>query len=110
MKQYVIDELTEADYLRIRDYLQEHLESSMIEGIYWVNLPEPLHNATQLQHIECRPFYFAINLSREHIGFEWLIRSRQTLHCPCIGYADAAQREHIIAYADALMEKLHAQV
>jgi hypothetical protein len=110
MKQYVIDELTEADYLRIRDYLQEHLESSMMDGIFWVDLPEHLHNEIQLQHSQCRPFYFAINLSRKQIGFEWLIRSRQTLHCPCIGYADAAQRRYIIEYADALMEKLNAQV
>jgi hypothetical protein len=110
MKQYVIDELTEADYHRIRDYLQENLESAMLDGIYWVNLPDNLYNEIQLQHPHCRPFYFAINLSRKQISFEWLIRSRQTLHCPCIGYANAAQRDYIIDYADALMERLETRV
>ena len=84
MKQYVIDQLRESDYYRITDYLKENLEGMALDGIYWMDLPENLYGETQLQHTQCRPFYFAVNLNRTQIAFEWLIRSRQTLHCSCL--------------------------
>jgi len=110
MKQYMIDQLRESDYHRITDYLKENLEGTALDGIYWMDLPENLYRETQLQHTQCQPFYFAVNLSRTQIAFEWLIRSRQTLHCSCLAYANPEQREHIIHFADAMLEKLNIRV
>jgi hypothetical protein len=110
MKQYVIDQLRESDYHRIADYLKENLECTALDGIYWMNLPEHLYGETQRQHTECQPFYFAVSLDRTQVAFEWLIRSRQALRCSCLAYANAQQREHIIHFADAMLEKLNIRV
>ena len=110
MKQYVIDQLRESDFHRITDYLKENLEGTALDGIYWMDLPENLYGEIQLQHTQCQPFYFAVNLNRTQIAFEWLIRSRQTLHCSCLAYANPEQREYIIHFADAMLEKLKIRV
>ena len=110
MKQYVIDQLRESDYDQIRDYLDAHAETAAMEGIYHVDLPEDLYSELQKAHDHCQPYYFAINLTRKQVGFEWLIRSRNTLRCSCIGYATPKQRDYIIQYADAILEKLRIKI
>lgn len=109
MKQYVIDQLQENDFFTLKEHLDKHLETTMLEGIYWVDLPDHLYTETQRQHQSCQPYYFAVNLNFRQIGFEWLIRSRHRLHCPCMAYADARQLEFILHYAEALLEQLGIQ-
>jgi hypothetical protein len=106
MKQYVIDQLGEPDYYRLKEHLDKELGTNLMEGIYWVDLPEHLYSDMQRHHDSCQPYYFAINLNFRQISFEWLIRSRSMLHCPCMAYADSRQREFIIGYAEALLEEL----
>lgn len=110
MKQYVIDQLRESDYDRIRDYLANHAESAAMEGIYYVDLPDALYTDMQKTHNHCQPYYFAVNLTRKQVGFEWLIRSRNTLRCACIGYATQAQRDYIIDYADGMLDRLRIKL
>jgi hypothetical protein len=106
MKQYVIDQLTESDYYRLKEHLDQNLETTMMEGIYRVDLPADLHAEVQREHATCQPYYFAIHLDFYQVSFELLVRSRQTLHCPCMGHADLRQREFILQYADRLLEQL----
>jgi hypothetical protein len=75
MKQYIIDQLRESDYEEIKQYLNENAKASAIEGIYWVDLPRELYSKIQQEHTQCQPFYFAVNLNRTFVGFEFLIRS-----------------------------------
>jgi len=110
MKQYVIDQLRESDYEQIRDYLTHHTETAAMEGIYYVDLPRELYSSLQKDHGDCQPYYFAINLTRKQVGFEWLIRSRNTLRCACIGYATPDQRDYIIDYADGMLERLRIKI
>ena len=106
MKQYVIDQLREGDFLKLEDYLDENSEPADLPGIYWVPVPDSLLEELQQEHIDCQPFYFAVNLDRNSIGFELLIRTRSRLRCGCIQYASQKQREYILDYADGLFEKL----
>jgi len=106
VKQYRIDELREEDYYKLLDYLRENADHSPMQEVYWINLPEELYSDIQKEHKECQPFYIAVNLSFKSISFEWLIRSRQKLHCKCIQYANKAQRDYIIDLADSIFEKL----
>jgi len=106
MKQYVIDQLRESDYDQIMDYLQKHTEKTILEGIFWADLPRELYSATQLEHTGCHPHYFAINVNRKQVAFELLIRSRQIIRCSCIGYANQEQRDHIIRFADDMLRQL----
>ncbi len=106
MKQYVIDQLREHEFLALEAHLNDHAEQADLPGIYWVPIPEELFEAVQSQHTPCQPFYFAVSLDRRAISFELLIRTRLRLRCGCIRYANQAQRDYILAYADGLFEKL----
>lgn len=106
MRQYLLDELRRPDIPRIRDYLHEHARASGLEDIWWVELADDLLNETQQAHTQCRPFVFGIELGKDFLKFEFLIRSRQTMRCPCIGYATREQRDFILAFADRLVRDL----
>jgi hypothetical protein len=60
----------------------------------------------QFSHVDCRPFRFAVELGDDFVRFEFLIRSRETMRCSCIGYATRVQRDFILAFADRLVEEL----
>ena len=107
MKQYVIDQLRESDFLKLEDYLGNNSEAGELPGIYWIPLPESLLETTQLEHPDCQPFYFAANLDLNAVSFELLIRTRSRLRCACIQYASQKQRDYILDYADGLFEKLN---
>jgi len=107
MKQYMIDQLRENDFLQLEEYLNNNSEAGELPGIYWIPVPESLLERTQLEHLNCQPFYFAINLDRNSISFEMLIRTRSRLRCGCIKYASQKQRDYILDYADGLFEELN---
>jgi hypothetical protein len=110
MKQYVIDQLRESDYDQVMDYLGKHTEKTILEGIFWVELPRELYTAVQLEHGGCHPYYFAINVNRKQAAFEMLIRSRQIIRCSCIGYANPEQRDYIIGFADDMLRQLNIKL
>jgi len=106
MKQYRIDELRPSDYEKIKGYLEEHFGSSQMEGVYWVPLDSDLLDQVQSAHADCQPFYFAVVLEPTAIAFELLIRTRNRIRCDCINYANEAQRESIVQFADSIFERL----
>ena len=106
MKQYVIDELRPADYQKIKAYLDDHLETGAMEGIYWMPLEENLLSPTQADHSQCQPFYIALELTFEQLSVEFLIRTQQRVRCDCIANADEIQRNWIIRSIDDIFEKL----
>lgn len=110
MKQYVIDQLRPQDHKSITDYLDRHAERAVFEGLYWVDLPESLLTPTQKEHGDCKPFYFAVNLTEDRVDFELLIRSRRIIRCNCIGYADTAQRDYIMRFGDTMLDELHLKI
>jgi hypothetical protein len=107
MKQYMIDQLREQDFLQLEGYLNNNSEAGELPGIYWLVVPKSLLEKNQLDHPDCQPFYFAVNLERDSICFELLIRTRSRLRCSCIQYASQKQRDYILAYADGLFERLN---
>jgi len=106
MKQYRIDELRPRDYEKIKAYLDERFGSSQMEGVYWVPLDADLLDEVQAAHADCQPFYFAVALEGTMISFEFLIRTRNRVRCDCIHYANEAQRDSIIVFADSIFERL----
>jgi len=110
MKQYVIDQLRESDYLEILDFLERNARSTFMEGLFQLDLPRHLYSDIQLDHRDCQPYYIAVNLNRNRVAFEWLIRSREKLRCQCIAYADPGQRSYIINFADGMLEQLGIKI
>jgi hypothetical protein len=46
MKQYVIDQLREGDFLKLEEYFDGNSEAGDLPGIYWVLVPESLFGET----------------------------------------------------------------
>jgi hypothetical protein len=110
MKQYVIDQLREPDYEAILDYLDKNALKTVMEGVYRVEIPEDHYTQVQLDHVDCRPFYFAVTLDPRHVAFELLVRSLERLRCNCIAYATPRQREFILHFADNMLEELGIRI
>jgi len=110
MKQYVIDELRWQDYEKIKAFLDKKLGPAEVDGIYWVSMEQELLTAVQIEHIECRPIYYIINLKPDTLSCELLLRTKSRMRCDCIRYANKAQTDRIIRFADDLMEKLEIKV
>lgn len=110
MKQYVIDQLRESDYLKILDFMKANAEAGAFDDVFWVMIPEELYTTVQQEHAECRPFCFAVNVTRNQAEFELLIRSRNAIRCSCIGFADRKQRDYILDYADSMLKKLEIKI
>jgi hypothetical protein len=106
MRQYHLDEIPRNDIPQVRDYLDNHAIAAGLADIWWVDLPEDLLSPEQFSHRDCRPFRFAVELGEDFVRFEFLIRSRETMRCTCIGYATRGQRDFILAFADRLVEDL----
>ena len=106
MKQYVIDELRPADYKKLRDFFNDYLDTSRVEGIYWLPLKSDILTEEQADHTDCHPLCFAIDLDEDRLSFELLLRTQNRMRCTCMGYATEKQRNWLIQYADSILEHL----
>ena len=110
MKQYLIDELRLGDHKKIKAYLDAHTRVSPMNGLYWIPLEKNLLTGTQATHPDCGPHYFALELQEDRLACELLVRAEQAIRCNCIGYASKEQRDWLIEYIDAILEKLEINV
>jgi len=107
MKQYVIDELRPADFNKIKEFLDEACESSDLDHLYWFRLADEILTPVQIEHKECYPFYFAVELESDWISFELLVRTRNRVRCDCMAYATEDQRNWLIQSVDAAFARLN---
>lgn len=110
MKQYVIDELKPQESDTIGDYLAQHAQPAGVDGLYWLPIAEDLLSPEQKAHGACQPFAFALELLRDRLVCELLVRTRSRVRCSCIAYANHNQREWLIETIDAILNKLGINV
>ena len=103
MKQYIIDELRPADWEKLGSLLEDKFGQPVMDNIFWVILDPDLHTDIQKAHKDCQPFYFAMELARDALACELLIRTKQRVRCNCIAYATEKQRNWLIRLIDNLI-------
>ena len=103
MRQILIDDLSREERDNIESYLKRTLKSGLVEGMFWLPLPDDLLGEAQSGHRDCGPFYFGIEVERDKVAFELLVRSESNLHCSCISYATKGQRDFLLSYVDRLI-------
>ncbi len=109
MRQYVIDEFSKEERANIESYLKRTLKPGPVEGLYWMEVPQDLLSRDQLGHEDCGPFCFAVELEAEAVCFEMLVRSQINLHCSCIAYASAVQRDFVLRFIDKMLQEEQIQ-
>ena len=77
MKQYTIDELRPDDYAKLKAYLDENFAVAGMECLYWIPLDNDVFEDAQRLHEQCRPHYFALELSPDRLTCELLVRDQQ---------------------------------
>jgi hypothetical protein len=110
MKQYLVDELRFEDYEKIKTYLDETSPPAHMDGLYWIPLAAEVLTGIHAEHPDCGPHYFALELQEDRLACEFLVRAEQTIRCNCIRYASMEQRNWLIEYIDAILEKLEISV
>ena len=109
MRQLYWDELLPSDVGRIRDWLEDNAQSATVGDVFWVNLPRELLTPEQEAEKDSHPFCFAVELGRDDVRFEFLIRSRKVMRSPAAGYATGAQLRFTMEFADRLLQELDVQ-
>ena len=109
MRQLMIDEIPRKQMEAVVSYLEEKTEPSGLDKIYWLEVPADLLAPVQWEHRECGPHYWAIELGKEFLKFEFLVRCRQRLRCDCVQYATPAQEAFLMKFARTLIEALSLQ-
>ena len=106
MRALLLDELSPADLARAREYLDRKALPSGVTGLYWVELPLANLSPEQSRHQDCQPHRFAVEVEEDRIKVELLIRPAVGLRCTCCEMADPTQRDHILSWADRMIEEL----
>ena len=106
MKQYVIDDLRDSDYTKIKSYMVENYSRSGVGEVYWIPIDDDMLSDVQREHLQCKPFYFAVELNPQAFTIELLVRTKNNMRCSCMAYATERQRNWCINCADAILEQL----
>jgi len=110
VKSYLLDEISAPNMEVIRKYLEENAIKSGMEKIFWVQIPNDLLSTIQYEHKECQPYAFAVELGKDWIRLEFLIRSLTHMQCHCSGYCTEEQRNFLIGFADKMIDTLNISV
>ncbi len=74
-------------------------------GLYWIVLPDDILTDVQKEHTDCAPFYFGVEMERDLVRFEFLVRSNAHLHCDCIAHATTEQRLYVLDFIDTMLDE-----
>ncbi len=104
MRQFVVDDLSPMERDNIDSYLKRNLKTGPMVGLYWIVLPEAILTETQKKHTDCGPFYFGVEVKKDSVCFELLVRSNVHLHCDCIAHATPDQRQYVLDFLDTMLD------
>jgi hypothetical protein len=105
MRQFVVDDLSPMERDNIDSYLKRNLKTGPMIGLYWIVLPDNILTDLQKEHTDCGPFYFGVEVEKDLVRFEFLVRSNAHLHCDCIAHATTEQRQHVLAFIDTMVDE-----
>ena len=107
MKSYFIEDLNSKQIKKIKTLLEEQDCYNPIKDIFWVKLPQKILSITQEKHNKtCGPYIFSIEIGKNWIKAEFLIRDTKKISCSCIRFAEEHQRNYIINFIDAILNHI----
>lgn len=115
MRSYLIEDLADDGFKKIKASFDEMELRGPIDDIYYLPLPENLLQPEQKEHLEeCGPYFMALEciegVEEHQLKLELLVRGRMKMRCSCITYATPDQRRHMIDYLDQFIDELEISV
>ena len=105
MRSLIIDELSPMERDNIESWLKRNLAPGPLPGLFWLEIPEDLLEGEQGAHPAHGPFRFSLELTRDSLRLELLIRNSAALHCSCTAYASARQRHFALETLDWMLDE-----
>lgn len=106
MKQYLIDGLGPEDLKKLERYLNDSFGHPVLGNIYWVELDRDILTSVQKTHVDCFPHVFALELGKNYLSCELLVRIKKNIKCECMAYATPLQRDWLINRIDSILDEL----
>jgi hypothetical protein len=107
MRSLIFDELRTKEIESIKDYLLLNSLTGPIDGLYWLNIPEELLTDNQKKILNSDgPFKIAIELGKNWIKFELLLRS-SSLYNTEGKIVTNSQLFYIYNFADTIAQTLN---
>lgn len=89
---------------KIKAYFTQLEFSSSIPGLYWLPVPEEMLTNVQTEHlISCGPYALALEITKEGLILETLVRAQNQLHCGCISFATEQLAQHMLNYLNLIL-------
>jgi hypothetical protein len=107
MKYYLIDEIASLDMERVSVFLKDKGTMSGLDKVFWINMPEEYLNGTQSLHVDCGPYFFAVEMGSNMVKAEFFVRTLKDMRCSCNGYSDSRQGQFIIRFMDEMIRELN---
>lgn len=105
MRQFVIDDLSPLEQDNLDSYLKRNLKAGPMIGLYWIVLSPEILSDIQKEHHDCAPFYLGVEVRKESICFELLVRSNTNIHCNCIAHTTPEQRQYVLDFIDTMLDE-----
>ncbi len=107
MRSYYIDGLEEQQLEKITELLTSMNLHDSMPGLFWLPIPKDMYTPIQDEHAkQCGPFVMALEIERDALRLELLVRARNALHCNCVAYAAPSLQMHMMRYVEELCKKL----
>ncbi|SKA71572.1 hypothetical protein [Desulfobaculum bizertense] len=106
MRTYCIEDLNSEHIERLRSQLTSLGLTSGMDDLFWLDVPSNLYTAEQKDHAEkCGPYSLGLELQKDSIRLELLVRARSIMRCSCVAYATPEQRFYAIEWLDRLLKE-----
>lgn len=104
MDSYCIEALNPAQVQHMAALLHEMGYAAGLEGLYWLPLEPQELSALQQEHMQsCGPYAMALELTKNSLCLEFLVRARNSLCCDCIHPAPPEVEKSLRERLDALL-------
>lgn len=108
MRSYCISDLSSEAVTAISTRLQEMDLAASIEGLYWLPIPPRYLSDEQRRHQDsCGPYAMSLDVGKDSVSLELLVRARNRLRCSCIHYASPELQDYMIRYLMEMLGELH---
>ncbi len=103
MREIVITELAPEAVARLEAALKERGWAASLDRLYWLPLAMEDLTAEQQCHRDCGPHALALEMTRDGLRLELLVRARNRLHCSCIAPCQPWQIARVAEQLDQLL-------